>query len=161
MKIFKPYSNIKDFLLRFTLFKVGKLHVRLHKIVDKDNTTLFHNHPFKYLSIVLKGGYTEHIAGVGMRTHKRGSFILRSNNTYHRIESIQGETVTLFIAWGDYGWSAWNPGRSNHPDDIYRRMVQGEWKWAKRENGIWFIGNAEKELAKVEIRHSIHQHDDT
>ena len=55
MILFKPYSNIKDFLHRFTLLKIGSLHthsvrpafagIRLHKITDKYQTTLYHNHP--------------------------------------------------------------------------------------------------------------------
>lgn len=61
MILFKPYSNIKDFLLRFTLIKIGGLHIRLHKIIDKDKTALYHNHPFNYISIILKGGYNETI----------------------------------------------------------------------------------------------------
>ena len=151
------HFDVHVFLLRFTLFKIGKLHVRLHKIVDKDQTTLFHNHPFRYISVILKGGYTEHVLNSGFQTHGVGSIIFRSNETYHRIESIQGETVTLFIAWGEYGWSALNPQPTTVGDGLLYRKIQDEWKWAKRENGIWFIGNRDKELARNEIRHSIHQ----
>ncbi len=159
MTIFKPYTNIKDFLHRFTLLKIGGLHIRLHKIIDKDQSTLFHNHPFHYISFIVKGGYRETILVDGdekIKTNKLFSIICRKNNIYHRIDEIFGETVTLFIAYGNYGWSAINTVPSND-DGIYLREVQGERVWSKKENGIWFIGHLDKNKAMKETRHSIHQ----
>lgn len=159
MKLFKPYSSIKDFLYRFTILKIGKLHIRLHKIVDKDNTTLFHNHPFKYVSIILKGGYTETIINNKQEqvlSHSIGSIIIRDNNTFHRIDSIKGKTLTLFFAYGNYGWEAFN---THHADDdgIYQRTINNQYVWSKKVGGIWYIGNRNKDIASKETRHSIHQ----
>lgn len=160
--IFKPYSNIKDFLSRFTLLKIGKLHIRLHKITDKDQSTLFHNHPFHYISIILKGGYSEtYLKDDGVECkikHRLLSFILRKNTVFHRIDEISGPTITLFIAYGNYGWKAFNTDPNPPEDGIFQRRVNGELLWCKREYGIWFIGSKDKSKAELENRHSIHQH---
>ncbi len=160
MIIFKPYSNIKDFLQRFTLLKVGKLHIRLHKIVDEDQTPLYHNHPFHYISIILKGGYTESILNGEskiVKSHGLLSIINRDRNVFHRIDKLRGETITLFIAWGNYGWKAHSSNPDRSEDGLFERMINGKRIWCKKEDGVWFIGNADKDVAQKETRHSIHQ----
>jgi len=160
MILFKPYSSINGFLKRFTILKIGKLHIRLHRITDKDKTTLYHNHPFKYISIILKGGYSEKYLVNGIeKIAKHGflSIIIRDNTVFHRIESIDSETTTLFIAYGNYGWHAINTETSDG-DGLYKRTINGISKWSKKENGIWFIGHTCRNKANEEIRHSIHQH---
>lgn len=160
MTIFKPYTSIKDFLHRYTLLKIGKLHIRLHKITDRDQTTLFHNHPFHYVSIILKGGYKETILKDGnesQKNHRFLSVIFRSCKVYHRIEEIYGETLTFFIAYGNYGWQAHNTKQSNEDNGLYQRIIKGKQLWSKKENGIWFIGHEDRLSAAAETRHSIHQ----
>ena len=161
MIIFKPYSNIREFLYRFTLLKIGKLHIRLHRILDKDQSTLFHNHPFHYISIILKGGYSETYIKDGKECKaKHGflSFIFRNNNVFHKIDEISGPTTTLFIAYGDYGWKAFNTDPNPPEDGIFQRFINDKFIWSKRENGIWYIGSTDKNKAIIETRHSIHQH---
>ena len=164
MKIFKPYTNIKDFLHRFTIVKIGALHIRLHKIMDKDNSSLFHNHPFHYISIILSGGYTEtyidpktneHI----IKTHNAGSIIFRKNSIFHKIDELKNNkrAITLFIAYGNFGWKAFNTEHNISDDGIFQRTIKGKEVWSKKEDGIWFIGNKNKEIAQKETRHSIHQ----
>lgn len=161
MVIFKPYSSIKDFLQRFTLLKFGKLHIRLHKIVDKDNTSLFHNHPFHYISIILKGGYKEIILDQNnleySKTHNLFSVIVRRNNIYHRIIELKNPTITLFIAYGKYNWNAIQTSKNLQPNGLFQRTINNKVIWSKRHNGIWYIGNIDKNVAQNETRHSIHQ----
>lgn len=158
--LFKPYTNIKDFLYRFTLIKFGKLHIRLHLIADKDQSSLYHNHPFHYVSIILRGGYVEKIllpsGEIVTKDHSLFSLICRRNNVFHRIEKIHGKTLTLFLAYGNYGWKAINTEHSAD-DGIYQRTIQGKLVWSKKESGIWFIGHEDKDTAQQETRHSIHQ----
>lgn len=160
MILFKSYSNIKGFLKRYTILKVGKLHIRLHRITDKDQSTLFHNHPFHYLSIILKGGYEEtYIKDDELYDikHRFLSIILRKNTIFHRITEVKNETLTLFITYGNYGWKAFNTKNDISNDGVFERIVNGKMIWSKKENGIWFIGNTNKLIAKNELRHSIHQ----
>lgn len=160
LSIFKPYTSIKDFLNRFTLLQIGSLHIRLHKIVGKDETTLFHNHPFHYLSLVLWGGYTESVItsfGVVNKSHGPLSLIWRNARISHRIDSIRGTTYTLFFAYGDLGWKATNMNPNHDDDGIYERTIQGRTLWAKKENGIWFVAHSCQVKAQNETRHTIHQ----
>jgi hypothetical protein len=157
---FKPYTNIKDFLYRFTLIKIGKLHIRFHLIADKDQSTLFHNHPFHYISVILSGGYKEKIlcdnGEIKTKSHKFLSIICRRNSIFHRIEEIYGRTITLFIAYGNFGWKAVNTAKADD-DGIYQRTVQNKTVWAKKENGIWHVGHEDKNKAASETRPSSHQ----
>ncbi len=162
MVLFKPYTSIKDFLNRFTLFKIGTLHIRIHKISSADRSTLYHNHPFHYISIILKGGYTESYVcsktnTIKKVTHKLFSCILRKNTVFHRIETLLGETITLFVAYGNYGWKAYNIEKNHTNDGIFQREVNGKTVWSKKSDGIWYIGNINKDIALNETRHSIHQ----
>ena len=160
MTLFKPYSNVKDFLQRFTLLKIGKLHIRLHRIVGQDTTTLFHNHPFDYISIILSGGYTELVMKedeTKCHHHSFLSVIRRSHLTFHRIESCKKNTLSLFLTYGDYGWNAINISGNMENDGIFERQINGNTVWSKKQNGIWFIGNKNKNIALNETRHSIHQ----
>lgn len=139
--------------------KIGKLHIRIHDILSEDKTTLFHNHPYDYWSFILKGGYKESYIEDGVvkeKKYKRFSLIKRRHLVYHRIEEVEKGTKTLFIAHGDYGWNAIN--RMNDSNDgVFKRVVNNKEVWSKRVNGIWFIGNIDKKIAKNEIRHSIYQ----
>lgn len=140
--------------------KIGNLHIRIHKIIDKDRTTLFHNHPFNYISIVLKNGYTEKYLDKGVektRSYRFLSVIKKNHSCYHRIDDIKGETITLFIAYGKYDWNAFNTLIKNENDGIFKRNINNKEIWCKKSNGIWFIGHHNKYNAKKETRHSIHQ----
>lgn len=162
MILFKQYSNIKNFLNRYTIIKIGTLHIRIHKIMDKDRTNFYHNHPFNYVSIILKGGYNDKTIDTKtgeIKYHRYNIFsiIKRKYSIYHRIEEVKGDTVTLFIAYGKYNWNVLNSNVNTDFDGLFERIINGNKIWCKNENGIWFIGNKDKEIALKEIRYSIHQ----
>ena len=142
--------------------KIGTLHIRIHKIMDKDRSNFYHNHPFNYISIILKGGYNDKTIDIKngeIKYHKYTIFsiIKRKYSIYHRIEEVKGNTFTLFIAYGKYKWNVLNPNVNTDFDGLFERIINGNKIWCKKENGIWFIGNKDKEIAFKEIRHSIHQ----
>lgn len=157
MILFKPYSNIKDFLFRFTILKIGKLHIRLHRIKDIDKSGFYHNHPFRYISIILRGGYTEEIINGKPRSYSAGDIVCHSEDDYHKITVVAPNTLTLFFAWGNYDWNALNLNKQQFPNGVWVRTIEGKTKWAKRENDIWFIAHTDHTKAKNETRHSIHQ----
>jgi len=164
MILFKPYSSIKGFLKRFTILKVGNLHVRLHQILDIDRSTVLHNHPFNYVSIVLWGGYSDYtkIKGkncdmtVSKTKHKWLSVIKRKHTAWHRITDVKPNTITLFIAYGKYKWKALSV-KASTDDGIHQRKINGNLVWCKKNAGVWYIGNKDMGIAIAETRHSIHQ----
>lgn len=161
MTMFKAYTSIKGYLERFTIFKVSNVHLRLHTIKRNDATTLFHNHPFKYVSIVYRGGYTEQYIDqtgkVQQRTRLAPCIIYSNQHRQHRIEKLHGETKTLFLALGKYTWYAQNTVDHSALDGVFMEQVGDIVCWSKRKNGIWYIRRATKELAEQETRHSIFQ----
>ncbi len=160
MVFFKKYRSIPFFLLRFTLLKIGPLHIRTHKIIGEDITSLLHNHPFNYISIIIRGGYTETVKnkkGLVGRRHGLFSFVLRKSSTYHRIDAVLPDTTTLFFAFGRKEWNAIQQSGKTSEMFIQQRTINNINVWSKNVNGIWFIGHADKSCAEKESRHSIYQ----
>ncbi len=59
---------------------------RIHKILISDDGPELHDHPFSFITFILKGGYYEHLED-GTRTyHGAGSVLIRPAKTMHRIE---------------------------------------------------------------------------
>lgn len=97
----KPYTHIVGYLHRWTILRIGAFHARIHDILSIDQTPFLHNHPFWYISIILRGGYTEQVEAADgtlmVKTHRVGSVISRKDGTYHRIIAVQPGTKTLFF----------------------------------------------------------------
>lgn len=93
--------------------------VRVHNIVRSDQDRELHDHPFLFVSFILKGGYFEHTVD-GRRTwYPPGSVVVRSADTLHRLElkkDGKGGEVSAWTfvlrgpdvrQWGfltDHGW---------------------------------------------------------
>ncbi|GAF74628.1 unnamed protein product [marine sediment metagenome] len=160
MVFFKKYRSIPFFLLRFTLLEIGPLHIRTHKIIGEDVTSLLHNHPFNYISIIIRGGYTETVKsrkGLVEKRHGLFSFVSRRASTYHRIDTVLPETTTLFFAFGRKSWNAIQQSGKTSEMFIQQRIINDINVWSKNVNGIWFIGHENKRDAEKESRHSIYQ----
>ena len=133
----KPYKPLLNYLERFTVFKVGRLHIRIHHIKQADILPFQHTHPFNYMSIILRGGYTEQQRFKSI-THTVGSVIFRSHKTPHRLSVVDPSTVTLFVAWNtkehlwefqDYSNHADN--WTTHPVGVYSRELYGKRLFSK------------------------------
>lgn len=164
----KPYNHLVDYLHRWTVCKIGKLHVRLHHILSTDGTPFLHNHPFAYVSFVFSGGYTEQVLVKGKLKevqHVAPAIIVRRSNVFHRIVDLKGKCKTLFVAYGDSKWEL-----QTHPDvarpftyvtpmdeGIYRRIINGKPVYSRFENGVWYAGSDEYEGAVNSTKLSVHQ----
>lgn len=90
--------------------------LRLHHIVASDDDRALHDHPFTFLSLILRGGYWEWLAD-GTRTwHGPGSLLLRSADVLHRIELggyVERPAWTIVLrgpyrrAWGFQRGGSW------------------------------------------------------
>jgi len=104
-----PYTHINDYMERWWLIPYNRFGfaVRLHHILRSDDDRAFHDHPWPYLTIILRGGYTEVkpmfdrsglYLGEARRWFGPGSIIARRARSWHRLEVPPGETAwTLFI----------------------------------------------------------------
>ena len=101
-----------DYMHRYYLFlkdrKWFPFNVTLHKIVKSDDPIL-HDHPWGYMTIILKGGYWEHYPvynkenkqiGVFQEWRGPGSVIVRKANDYHWLELENEKPVTTLFFMG-------------------------------------------------------------
>lgn len=79
------------YLLRWFLIPRNPyLNVYLHKFLRSDDDRALHDHPWWFLSLLLKGGYIEHRDDGSVVRRKRGSVAVRRANMLHRVELVHG-----------------------------------------------------------------------
>jgi hypothetical protein len=101
-----------DYMHRYYLFLKDRtwfpFNVALHKIVRSDDP-IFHDHPWPYLTIVLKGGYWEHTPvfntlGIKLTEFQTwrgpGSIIMRRANEFHWLELDDDKPATTLFFMG-------------------------------------------------------------
>lgn len=162
MKFLKSYFPLKNYLERWTIFRFGRLHARLHEIKSDDATPFLHSHPFSYISIILRGKYTEVLESKEIN-HKRFSIIFRSSKTFHRIINVDPNTITLFIAlttksnkWELKKTNIVVDGWKSYKAGVYIRLINGKHMYSKFDE-FWFRGCDSVEKALLENRPSIDQ----
>jgi hypothetical protein len=92
-------------------------NIYLHEIRHGDDDRAMHDHPWWNVSIILRGGYLEHMPGGRRAVRGPRSVTFRLPTALHRLETIGGLTTwTLFITgpvvreWGfacPQGWRVW------------------------------------------------------
>ena len=111
-----PYVHLAGYMERFWFIRIGRrgggqsgayplFGARVHHILRSDEGRNFHDHPWPYLTIILRGGYWElqpefidNVVSRVVRTwHGPGSVLLRRANSWHRLELPEDQTAwTLF-----------------------------------------------------------------
>jgi hypothetical protein len=140
----------EDYMHRYYLFLTDRkwfpFNFTLHKIVKSDDP-IFHDHPWPYMTIVLRGGYWEHTPVFDNQGHKfaeftkwrgPGSVILRKANEFHWLELDEDKPTTTLFFMGpqqrDWGflvdktktktqWIQWQYYLTNYKD-YHNRMVK-------------------------------------
>lgn len=108
-----PYNHIEGYMERFWLIPYNKYFpsVRIHHILRSDSDRAFHDHPWPYLTIVLRGGYTEVkpmydksglYIGDSRKWYGPGSVLFRRSNSWHRLELSEGQTTWTLFTTGRY-----------------------------------------------------------
>lgn len=85
----------------------------IHNFRASDDPIL-HNHPWPWCTIILKGGYWEHLKDGSRNWRAPGSIVFRSADTYHWVE----------LEPGIYPWTLFMHGKRCN-------------KWGFWENGAW------------------------
>lgn len=158
------YKHLMGYLERYTLIHIKRLHIRIHRIKRADATPFHHTHPFSYISVILRGGYTEDVNGE-LFTHRVGSVIARRDVTPHRIVDVNPKTVTLFLTWKNKGqhWELIDRGNQypvndwiDYPAGIYKRLLYGNIVYSKFDQW-WHRAASTSRGAELESRPSIDQ----
>lgn len=124
-----PYWHLDGYMERYWLFRIGRKPAgagvpspepdsgedrrqgrfgaaRVHHILRSDRGRDYHDHPWPFLTIILRGGYYEvrpmldasgNLAGESRKWHGPGSILLRAAGSWHRLELPAGQSAwTLF-----------------------------------------------------------------
>lgn len=120
-----PCRDGIPYLFRRRLIQTPWFGVYLHDIFEPDGDRDPHNHPWSFLSVVLRGGYTERLHRIPWvdlswnkaQTWRRGSVHYMGRDTAHRIIKTEPGLMTLIITgprrssgWGFFtegGWVSW------------------------------------------------------
>lgn len=95
-EIVHPYET-DVYMRRWRIFynkKIGGL--RVHNIIKGDSDRHLHDHPFSFLSLIIKGGYVEQYGNKSI-AHTRWAFIRRAAKSFHRIKQVQEDTWSVVL----------------------------------------------------------------
>jgi hypothetical protein len=88
--------------LRWRLLQIPWFRVYIHKICLPDYDSDKHTHPWNFLSLILRGGYTQELSHKRYVTVKQFDVVQMSRHEGHRITLNESPTWTLVIAYGKY-----------------------------------------------------------
>ncbi len=117
MKLYKKRviyrSDNQPYLIRRSIFTCKYFAIKIHNILLSDYDCQ-HDHPWSFVTIILKGGYVEHTQN-GSKVYGAGSILFRPSEFLHRLE-IHQPVWSLVITfkkvreWGfktPSGWVKW------------------------------------------------------
>lgn len=105
----------RNYLTRWRLVQTPWIALYLHRFDGPDSRPILHDHPWPFLSIVLRGGYTEHRMGgdqvVRTRLVTRASYM--PVWAAHFIERLHREPTWTLVVVGrrQRRWGYWEPIR--------------------------------------------------
>lgn len=127
-----PFTHLDGYMNRYWLVRQRKwlpFSIRIHEILRSDEDRHLHDHPWRNISIVLRGGYTEVTPtdqaqpaerdwwSLNVKWRGPGSIVFRKATDRHRLVLTEGKTCwTIFIMlgnkrqWGFHtqrGWIHW------------------------------------------------------
>jgi hypothetical protein len=131
-----------DYMHRYYLLCKNRrwfpFNVTLHKIVRSDDP-IFHDHPWPYLTIILKGGYWEHVPlydeqgnmfGEVSKWRGPGSIIKRSATAMHWLELDMGKPATTLFFMGkqEREWGFLVRIRQTKPKWVHYQTYLKDWQ---------------------------------
>lgn len=129
-------EKTKPLLIRYILFRFPRFGVYIHKLCRSDYDRALHNHPWPFISIILRGSYLEvHDQtndGLMVRQyHRRGDILIRPAEWRHR-----------FVLHGDRPtWTLVIVGRRQQPWGFF---LKDGWCWWRKHNSA--LGICEEEI---------------
>ena len=85
----------------------------VHQLCASDDSGLCHDHRWRFLTIVLRGGYLEYGPDGTYVRRRAGSMALRPATALHRVELLTSQTWTILVRgrqtrdWGVLTESGW------------------------------------------------------
>lgn len=90
------------YLLRWWIIPRNRFfNIYLHKFLRDDDDRALHDHPWVSLSIILRGGYIEHLPNGVIKRRQAGQLVFRRAKQAHRIELYREGVNSCWIR-GNY-----------------------------------------------------------
>lgn len=106
------YGNSGPYLTRYKLLDLGKSFIRVYvnQFHRSDEDREFHSHPWDWsLALILRGGYMEYRPNE-IFERRPGTLNFIRHDTFHRVELLEGESWSLFIAGPErFSWFFMDP----------------------------------------------------
>lgn len=119
-----PDGTVERYLERWYILRKDLIGAYLHRFWASDEDGV-HDHPWDNISIVVAGGYWEHLPD-GQRLWRKPGFVkFRKAEEFHRLEipvGWEGKAWTIFIRfkrrriWGFWGKDGWYPAEKQQGD---------------------------------------------
>jgi len=155
------------------LIQMTRWTVRIHEILRSDNDRSPHDHPWSYITVILRGGYWEErptwvdglYIGMESQWHGPGSVLRRKATDIHKL-TMPGPTLTLFIckkhsqAWGffpmlDKQKVYWKEYRSSgefgadpYADDRRKQQIERNRKYMAMLQNVAMLPPVDLEMAR-------------
>lgn len=115
--------NHKTFMYRYRLLRTRWGGLYLHEIIRSDADLCLHNHPWRFVTLILSGGYLEELTGRVFKWREAGSFLYRPAKFAHRIEVSSPAWSLVWVGrkiqpWGFFQRSGWNPWNYGDPRPV-------------------------------------------
>lgn len=100
------------YMRRWKLLRTRWFNVYLHEFIRGDVDPCLHDHPWRFVTLILAGGYTEHLPN-GTRWRPPGTFLYRPAKHRHRVETSGAWSLvvvgTRVRRWGFFTSRGWRP----------------------------------------------------
>lgn len=103
------------------VFNFGLFSIRIHKWLRSDDKRFFHDHPWPFITFVLKGGYID-VSPTGKDTLNRWSIRYRSSKHKHYVKIKHGGALTLLITGPQVrNWGFWVKNKLWYPSQYFKQ----------------------------------------
>lgn len=108
-RIIGPANN--PYIVRHILFRISMFGIYLHEMRRSDHDRALHDHPWPFMSFILRRGYRE-LTPYGMLTHKPGRVLFRPATWQHAVV-IDGKPAwtLIFVGRRSRRWGFWPEGK--------------------------------------------------
>lgn len=91
------WKDIGETFIRYDLFKCRWFNLYLHRLIAETPHAQCHNHPWAFLTIILKGGYNEYTTSSGWLWRAPGTVLWRPAKHAHNVTTGKSGMWSLVI----------------------------------------------------------------
>ena|SRR5579864_2536917 len=84
------WAEIGEQFTRYQILKTRWFNIYVHRLVAPTAHKECHNHPWSFLTIILRGGYRETLDGVYWNTYGPGTILYRKAEQHHNVTTDPG-----------------------------------------------------------------------